>query len=172
MRGRDHGRVSRAYRGLLVAMAAAGALILGATTLLVVADVVLRNTGFQPFAHTIALSEYGLLYATLFAAPWLARTGGHVQVEMLAAVLGPRWRRAMAVWALSLVLIAALIVVGFGLWLTWSQFRQGSFDMRSFDMPKWLLIAPLPLSFALVAVEYVGLLRRRDAGGAGGREAP
>jgi len=155
---RGRGRMAAAYRALLVAMAGAGAAILAATALLVVLDVVVRNAGFQPFAHTIALSEYGLLYATLFAAPWLVRTGGHVRIEIVAAALGPRARRALAALALLLALIAALIVVGFGLSLTWTQLRQGSFDMRSFDMPKWLLVAPLPLSFALVAVEYAGLL--------------
>jgi hypothetical protein len=56
----------------------------------IVTDVARRNLGFQPPGHVFTLNEYGLLYLTSLAVPWLVRARGHVQIELLTAAIRPR----------------------------------------------------------------------------------
>lgn len=156
-------RIGRAYDGFLTALAAVAAAILGLSALLITFDVVLRASGWQPPAHTVSLTEYGLLYATLLGAPWLLRHHGHVHVEVVVTVL-PEGLRRLAESLVCLVCCAACLVV---VWAAGGamldNFARGSFDMRSFDMPKWLLYAPFPLSFAMMAGEFLRFLWGRDS---------
>lgn len=135
-------------------MAGIGAAILGLITLLIAVDVLLRTSGIQPFAHTLALSEYGLLYATLLGAPWLLRTHGHVHVEIVVAAVPARLRWLMVKAACLLGLIACLVVAWAASEAAYLNYTRDAFDMRSFDMPRWLLLGPIAPSFLLMAVEF------------------
>jgi len=55
----------------------------------VIASVLMRNFGLQPFAWLFTSAEYGLLYMTMLGAPWLVREKGHVHIELLTS--DPRW---------------------------------------------------------------------------------
>jgi TRAP-type C4-dicarboxylate transport system permease small subunit len=35
--------------------------------------------------------------------------------------------------------------------------------VRSFDMPRWMLMAAMPLSFGMMALEFLRLLVRRES---------
>ena len=80
------------YRRLLELLAVVAGLMLAAMAFAIVLDVLVRNLGLQPPAHTLTLTEYGLLYLTMLAAPWLVREKGHVHIELVTAALRPRPR--------------------------------------------------------------------------------
>jgi TRAP-type C4-dicarboxylate transport system permease small subunit len=144
----------RVVTGLAVLSAA----VLAAITLGIVYDVVVRSIGFQPPNYTVSLVEYGLLYATVLAAPWLLREKGHVYVDMAVRALPPRARRAneTAMYALGLAVCAILCYAAGDLTLeTW---RRGDLDTRDFDMPRWLIYLPMTVSFFLLALEFVRYL--------------
>ena len=88
--------VTKTYDALLAFMAliAAGTLIWLMVS--VVASVVMRNVGVQPFAWLFTSSEYGLLYMTMLGAPWLVRERGHVHIELVTAALPPVLRRIVS----------------------------------------------------------------------------
>jgi len=144
---------------LLVVLAGAGAAILGLIALLITFDVLLRASGLQPLAHTLALSEYGLLYATLLGAPWLLRTQGHVHVEIVVAAVPASLRWLMVKMACLLGLIACLVVAWAAGETAYLNYTRDAFDMRSFDMPRWLLFGPIAPSFLLMAYEFWRFLR-------------
>ncbi|MDP6518002.1 MAG: TRAP transporter small permease, partial [Alphaproteobacteria bacterium] len=127
-------------------------------SVLIVVDVGLRNLGRQPPAHTLALTEYALLYATLLGAPWLLRTRGHVTVDMVTGSVGPGLRRLMARLTSLIGLAACLAFAWSAAQVTWSSFTRASFDMRSFDMPQWLLFVVMVPSFLLMAIEFGHLM--------------
>ena len=142
------------YRRLLDLLAAVAGALLAAMTLAIVVDVVLRNLGFQPPAHTLTLTEYGLLYVTMLGAPWLVREKGHVHIELLTAALSPRARFWLTRAVYGLCVLTCVVIFWFGLEVTIDQWRRGVIDVRSFDMPRWLLTASIPLSFGLMTVEF------------------
>lgn len=156
----DEGRTTpRAlYHRLLEGMAAVAAAILGLAVILITADVVMRTIGVQPYAHTLALTEYGLFYATMLGGPWLLRTHGHVHVEIVQAAVPAVARRWMVKAVCLLGLLACLVVAWVSADVVIANFSRGAFDMRSFDMPRWLLFAPMPLSFLMMAGEFFGFL--------------
>jgi TRAP-type C4-dicarboxylate transport system permease small subunit len=152
----EPGRVERrsSYHRLLEGMAALAAMFLALAVMLITADVVMRTVGLQPSAHTLAVTEYGLFYATMFGAPWLLRTHGHVHVEIVqSAVPGPV-RNWMVKAVCLLGLVSCLVIAWVSAGVAIENFTRGAFDMRSFDMPRWLLFAPMPISFLMMAWEF------------------
>jgi TRAP-type C4-dicarboxylate transport system permease small subunit len=154
-------RLAAAYGRLLGALAALAAAILAAAVVLITLDVAMRNFGIQPPAHTLALTEYGLLYATMLGAPWLLRVHGHVHVEVVVNALPGPARAAADKIVCLLGIVACLAVAWASAEAAVANFERGTFDMRSFDMPKWLLLAPLPPAFAMMAGEFVRFLLGR-----------
>jgi TRAP-type C4-dicarboxylate transport system permease small subunit len=142
------------YRRLLELLAVIAGALLGAMALAIVVDVVVRNLGFQPPAHTLTLTEYGLLYVTMLGAPWLVREKGHVHIELLTAAVSPRTRFWLTRAVYGLCVLTCIVIFGFALEVTIDQWRRSVTDVRSLDMPRWLLTASMPLSFGMMTVEF------------------
>ncbi|MGI9332291.1 MAG: TRAP transporter small permease [Gammaproteobacteria bacterium] len=150
--------VQRAYAGVLRALFGLSGLLLAATALLIVVDVCLRNAGIQPPAHTLTLTEYALLYTTMLGAPWLVRTRGHVYIELITAAVAPRVRIVMSGVVAAACVLVSLVLTWYSADVTFSEFVRGTADIRSFDMPRWMLLACMPVGFGLMAVEFARFL--------------
>ncbi|MCH9670213.1 MAG: TRAP transporter small permease [Gammaproteobacteria bacterium] len=122
---------------------------------MVVVDVLMRNFGFQPPAHTLTLTEYALLYATMLASPWLVRTRGHVYIELLTAAVPSRVRVLLSRTVAALSLIVCVVLCWFAVAQVVDDYQRSVADIRSFDMPRWILFASMPLGFGLMAVEFL-----------------
>ena len=152
-----------AYDWLLNAFAVISGALLGIMTLAVIVDVIVRNIGFHPPPHTSAFVEYSLLYITLLAAPWLLRKKGHVHIEMFVTMLGPRVRRFFAIATYVVCITCCLLLLVYAIDITWINFKSGDYDIRSFDMPRWLLFVCMPVSFAMLTVEFSRYLLGYDS---------
>src|SRR5215469_3872085 len=103
-------RLSAAFGRLYDALALVAALILLTMTLLVAADIILRNIARVGFPWANEVSEYALYLMTLCTAPWLLRRGQHVRIDIVLTLVPPRvaWLMEGAVdilgFAVSLVL--------------------------------------------------------------------
>jgi C4-dicarboxylate transporter, DctQ subunit len=151
------------HHRLITLLAALAGILLGLMTLAIVLDVIVRNLGLQPPGHTLALTEYSLLYITMLAAPWLVREKGHVHIELLTAAVGPRTRRWLTRLVAALCVLTCAVICWFGLEVTLAHYQRAAMDVRSFDLPRWLLTASLPLSFGLMAIEFGRFLLGFDA---------
>jgi TRAP-type C4-dicarboxylate transport system permease small subunit len=146
--------IKRAYDGLLYGMA----IVAGATLIWlmvsVVASVVMRNLGLQPFAWLFTSAEYGLLYMTMLGAPWLVREKGHVHIELVTSAL-PADLRALVSRGVALACVAVCVMLTWkGAELCLTNIQRGDFDTRAYYFPRWLLTISFPLSFGLMAVEF------------------
>jgi C4-dicarboxylate transporter, DctQ subunit len=155
--------VAALYRHLLEALAVVAGVMLGAMACAIVLDVLMRNLGLQPPAHTLTLTEYGLLYLTMLAAPWLVRAKGHVYIELVTAALSPRARFRLTRVVYGLCVLTCAVIFWFGLEVTISHYQRHVIDVRSFDMPRWLLTASIPLSFGLMTIEFARYLLGLDS---------
>lgn len=135
----------------------AGALMV-AMMAMIVADVALRNLGYQSSAHFFTFTEYFLLLIPLLGAPWLVREKGHIYIELVIGALAPRRQRVL----MMAVLVACVAVAGILAWyggaITLQDYAANEKDVRSFDMPRWMLMASMPLSFGMMALEFLRLL--------------
>jgi TRAP-type C4-dicarboxylate transport system permease small subunit len=144
-------------------MALAAGVLMVAMMGMIVADVVLRNLGYQSSAHFFTFTEYFLLLIPLLGAPWLVREKGHIYIELLVGALGPGARRRVLRLILALSLGVCLVLAWYGGAITVQNFVQNEKDVRSFDMPRWMLMAAMPLSFGMMALEFLRLLVRRES---------
>jgi TRAP-type C4-dicarboxylate transport system permease small subunit len=155
--------LARGYDALLNGMALAAGVLMVAMMAMIVADVVLRNLGYQSSAHFFTFTEYFLLLIPLLGAPWLVREKGHIYIELLVGALPPRPRQAL-MWAIVIVSLAVCAVLAwYGGAITVQNFVQNEKDVRSFDMPRWMLMLSMPLAFGMMALEFLRLLLRRES---------
>ena len=155
--------ISRAYDAVLYGMAWLAGALMVAMMAMIVADVALRNLGYQSSAHFFTFTEYFLLLIPLLGAPWLVREKGHIYIEVLITALPPVLQRRLV----SAVVVACIAVAGILAWyggaITLQDFASNEKDVRSFDMPRWMLMASMPLSFGMMALEFARLLVRRES---------
>jgi len=111
----------------------------------------------------VAVTEYAMLYFTMAAAPWLVRVKGHIVVEILYRRLAPGARRRLDRLILMLCLCVSLIVAALALLLMLEAIARGEIEVRSLDLPRWLLFAPVTAGFFLMATEFLRLLIRSDS---------
>lgn len=155
-------QVFRIYDGLIFGLAILAAVSLVFITGAIVVDVVLRNLGFRPMQWTSAVVEYVLLFVTMSSAPWLVRINGHVAITSFVGGLPPSLRAVVgrAGLILSIVTLGLLswrsAVVGIEMVASWS------IDVRSINIPGWVLYAMLATGFGLMALEFLRLLLRGE----------
>ena len=157
-------RLSHAWGKVLEAFALAACALLAAMTLMICADVLLRNValipGVQGLPWSNELSETTLYLVTMLAAPWLLRQGRHIRVDIVLRALpaGAGWA---CEWASDLIALGCCIsVVLYGTRATWESFSQDSITIKTLVSPEWWTLAPLPVAFLLLAVEMLFRMRR------------
>lgn len=161
--------ILRLYDRLIAGLAVLGAASLVFISAAIVVDVILRNTGFRPFQSTSALVEYVMLFSTMAAAPWLVRENGHVAITSFVEAAPPALRRGLG----RLVLVIAIATLALLCWRSaavgMEMIAARSVDMRSINIPAWVLYAMLSAGFGLMTVEFVRLLARGEtySGGEG-----
>jgi TRAP-type C4-dicarboxylate transport system permease small subunit len=154
--------VAKCYNAILYGMAWLAGFLIVAMMVTITLDVVLRNLGYQSSSHFFTFTEYALLIVPCLGAPWLVREKGHIYVEILLMHLSPRGRKRLTM-AVGLACIAVCLVIAwYGFQVTLTDFLQAERDVRSFDMPRWLVVGWIPLSFLMMAIEFARFLWRRE----------
>jgi TRAP-type transport system small permease protein len=153
-------RLSVAFGRLLDALAAIAALMLLAMVILVTIDVALRNLLNTGFVWSNEVSEYALYLMTLLTAPWLLRRGQHVRLDLVLTAVPAR-----AAWLLEAAgdvigFVVCVLMIRYGTMMALEAARIGSITIKNLTFPEWWLLAPLPLTFLLLAVEFVFRLHR------------
>ena len=155
--------ISKAYNGLIVGLAIIAGLMLAVIFVGIVADVAIRTVGYNALQWYSAIAEYCLLFSTMLGAPYLVRLKGHVVVESLTMAMPPFIRMLMAKFVYIVCIVLSLLFVYYGFIEMWGTLMSGETDIRSIDMPKWILYLPFPLGFSLVAIEFTRYLLGFDS---------
>jgi TRAP-type C4-dicarboxylate transport system permease small subunit len=157
-------RLEAAYGRVLNALAlAACALILG-MTLMICADVFLRNVRIIPSAVGLAWSNEiseGMLYLiTMLTAPWLLRRGQHIRVDIVLRAVPPivGWLFEWIVDALAFTCCG--VIAYYSARAAWASYAAGSLSIKTLVTPEWWLLSVLPVAFALLTLEMAFRMRR------------
>jgi len=122
--------------------------------------VVVRNVGWGTLPWILEVSEYCLPLATFLVAPWLLSRSEHVRVDVLLTMPPRRIARALERAADAAGVAVSAVFVVYGIRAIASSAQQGSLVMKSIVFPEWWLFAPVPVSFAFLAVEFLRRLFR------------
>jgi TRAP-type transport system small permease protein len=148
-------KLSALFGRLFDALAALAALMLFAMVVLVTADIVLRNVGRGGFLWANEVSEYSLYLITLLVAPWLLRRGQHIRLDLVLNLLADRSAWLMEASSDIIGFAVSLVLVRYGFAMAYDSWRTGSITIKNLVFAEWWLLAPVPVIFALLAVEFV-----------------
>jgi TRAP-type transport system small permease protein len=152
--------LSRWYGRLLDGMLTVAGVLLLVMTLMIGVDVLLRNIGAGGVPPSNELSEDSLYLITLLAAPGLLRQGQHIRVDIVLRALPLRIGWLME-WAGDVIgLACCLVFVWYGISVTATSFIDGALSIKTLVLPEWWLLAPMPVAFALLAIEFVFRMQR------------
>jgi TRAP-type transport system small permease protein len=163
-------RLSEWYGRLLDGLVLVACLLLLIMTIMIGADVVSRNVGGGGVAVSNELSEDILYLMTLLVAPWLLRQGQHIRVDIILRALPLR-----AAWLLEWVgdivgFLCCLYFVWYGYLITRASYDAGSINIKTLVTPEWWTLAPLPLGFALLGIEFIFRMHRLSVAEVGLRD--
>ncbi|HXL68664.1 MAG TPA: TRAP transporter small permease [Xanthobacteraceae bacterium] len=153
-------RLSGAFGRFLDWLMGLACLLLFAMTLLIGGDVFTRNAGVGGIAWSNEVSENILYLITLFSAPWLLRQGQHIRVDILLRAIpaGVGW---VLEWIGDLLGFACSVYfVWYGFKVLAASYQAGAINIKTLVTPEWWLLAPLPIAFLLVAIEFIFRMRR------------
>jgi len=157
-------RLEATFGRLLDALAlAACALILG-MTLMICADVFLRNVRIIPAMVGLEwaneISEAMLFLVTLLTAPWLLRRGQHIRVDIVLRAVPPPVGWVFEWIVDTLALGCCALIAWYSARAAWASFAAGSLSIKTLITPEWWLLSVLPLAFAALTLEMLFRMRR------------
>lgn len=124
--------------------------------MLVVCQMILMRYVFT--YPTIWQTDFVIFSATaamFLGAPYVLMKGGHVGVDVVEMMVGPRARHGLKIIGSLLGLTFCAIM----LWAVWIQFHEawaGNWKHSSmWAPPLWIPLSALPLSFAMLCLQYV-----------------
>jgi TRAP-type C4-dicarboxylate transport system permease small subunit len=153
---------AKSYDAVVYGMAFVAAFLMAAMMVVITIDVVLRNLGYQSSAHFFTFTEYALLVIPCMGAPWLAREKGHIYVEILLMSLSERVRARLTMLIGIICIAVCLLIAWYGFDVAMRDFVQNEKDVRSLDMPRWMVVGWIPVSFLMMAIEFARFLWRRE----------
>ncbi len=132
-----------------------------AAILLVVAIVVVCHMVFNRFIMNLPTSwqtefvTYALLASTFLGAPWVLLTRGHVNVELIPLMLGPRGRFLLALLAYtaSALLCIALTWASYQFWL--EAWEAGWTSDTMWGPKLWKAYLSMPIGFFAISLQYI-----------------
>jgi len=161
-------RLEAAYGKLLEAFAlAACALVLG-MTLMICADVLLRNVRIIPGVAGLEwsneISEGALYLVTMLTAPWLLRRGQHIRVDIVLRIV-PKQVGWIFEWVVDVLgLACCLFIAYYGARAALASFNAGSVSIKTLVTPEWWLLSALPVAFLALSLEMLFRIRRLALG--------
>src|SRR6476646_9858392 len=163
-------RLSEWYGRLLDTLVVAECVLLLLMTVMIGADVVSRNLGGGGVPVSNEISEDMLYLMTLLAVPWLLLQGQHIRVDIILRTLPVRvaW---LLEWLGDIVgLLCCLYFVWYGTLITIERYKAGSINIKPLVTPDCWTLAPLPVGFALLAIEFVFRMYRLSTADVGLRD--
>jgi TRAP-type transport system small permease protein len=127
--------------------------------LLIGSDVLLRNIGAGGIPPSNELSEYGLYLSTILAAPGLLRRGQHIRVDIILQAMPPRLAWYFE-WIGDIVgIVCCLLFVWYDVRVTWASYTAGAVSIKTLVLPEWWIMAPMPVCFLMLAIEFIFRMR-------------
>jgi TRAP-type C4-dicarboxylate transport system permease small subunit len=167
-------RISALYGRFIEALASLACLMVLVMVVVICLDVLLRNVALVPSMRGIDwstdLTETMLYLITMCAAPWLLRRGQHIRVDIVLRAV-PKRLAWCCEWLTDAVgLFCCLVMVWYGVKTAAASYSSGAMTVKTLATPEWWLLTPLPIAFALLAIEMLFRMRRLMQGDRGPRE--
>ena len=148
-------RFDTVFGRILDACGAISAFLVLLVTVIITANVILRNVFGSRVPGDVDASEYTMLLTTVFAAPWLLRKGQHVRIDLLLHRLPSLGGWLCEIFVDVLGFVVSVLMAWYATRVFFVSIADGIKIVKEYTFPEWWVLWPLPLMFILVAVEFV-----------------
>jgi len=157
-------RLEAAYGKLLDGFALVACALIFGMTLMICADVLLRNARIVPglagLEWSTEISEAMLYLITMLTAPWLLRRGQHIRVDIVLRAV-PKQVGWLMEWAVDILgLACCALIAWYSARAALASFHAGSVSIKTLVTPEWWLLTALPLAFLALTLEMLFRMRR------------
>ena len=90
------------------------------------------------------------------------RQKGHVFVEFLRVALPENAKLWLARLVYLSCIVLCLYLAGVAMQSLITAIQRGTYEMRTFDIPKWVVFSPMVLAFTVSALEWLRFLMGYD----------
>ncbi|MEQ8442624.1 MAG: TRAP transporter small permease [Alphaproteobacteria bacterium] len=147
--------LTRAHDTLTWLSAAAGGVFLFTATAMYVYEVAVRYFFNAPTVWTSDWTSYFLAVVIFTLIPELARSHGHISIELVPEALSPGLRRVLE----TATMLAAAGVCIFSAWValgqTQSLYASGVVTIASAPTPKWWIMAVIAYGFFNAGLHFL-----------------
>ena len=132
-----------------------------AALLLVIAIAVVCHMVFNRFVMNLPTSwqtefvTYSLLASTFLGAPWVLLTRGHVNVELVPLMLGPRGRFLLALFAYLVSTILCILLTWFSFEFWYEAWDAGWVSDSIWGPKLWKAYLAMPIGFFAISLQYL-----------------
>jgi TRAP-type C4-dicarboxylate transport system permease small subunit len=130
------------------------AVTFGILTLLVCVDIVARRIGVASMPWLVEVIEYVMYAGTFLAAPWVLRQGEHVRVDLVLTSLPKDAAVRLQQLVDALGLIVSVIMLYYGAAVVIDGYQTNAIQLKNIAVHEWILMLPIPIGSALLAVEF------------------
>jgi TRAP-type C4-dicarboxylate transport system permease small subunit len=148
-------KFDKALERTVTALAYVACSVVTCIFIMIVIDVSVRALGITPPGLTLTFVEYALLYFAMCSAPWLVRERGHVVIEAVVTIVPRPVQVFLAKLCYTLCMVVSVMFAYYSTILLIEALQTMESDIRGVAVPLWMMFAPMPLTFLLVALEFM-----------------
>ena len=142
-------------------------------------EIVARYFFLRPTLWSMGLVEYTLLCVTFLATGWVLKNDGHVKIDIVLTALSERGRTILNIVTSIIGLLSCAIMLCQGLKTTWKILLGNIMTAQDPEIPKFILLAFIPLGFFFLSIEFtrrafdnLAILKSQKEKGRERRETP
>jgi C4-dicarboxylate transporter DctQ subunit len=117
-------------------------------------DVIGRFFFNSPLFWEAEINENAILFMTFFAAAWVLKQDGHVNVELVTGRLRERPRNILLLVNSIIGIVICLIVTYYGIQLTYKDAVFGMFKPTVLRIPNVYILWVIPMGMLMLAIGF------------------
>lgn len=145
----------RAYDKILAGLVAVIGGLSIVILLLISLQVFSRYLAKSPVLWTTDASVMLMLGMGLPGAAWLLRNDEHVQIDVVVNYLSEKKKLFLNLITSVLGVLTCIAITVSGLWVTHDQYTRGVKTVGDLQIPKFILVALIPLGTFFLAIEFI-----------------
>lgn len=140
---------------ILDGMAFIAGIMLVALVLIVCVEIGARYFFQSPQMWTVEVCEYLLFSIAFFAAPWLLKVNGHVNIDIFTGKLSQKNVQLMGCFSSAAGSIVSAIIVWAALNVALESYQTGVLLTKTISVPQYPFILIIALGYLLLFFEFV-----------------
>ncbi len=156
--------MGRLFDRLIAALVELSGWLIAFIALSVCLEVVTRYVFNFPLTWTVDITEYLQLYIAFFAAAAVLQERGHVKLDLVLNAAGPRIRKTLETLANLLGAVTTGAIFFFSARVVYRTFIMETPVIKALEVPKWLVLIPIPFGCLLLTIEFIRRLIRITRG--------